>query len=106
MDPKVHPFENLKPYLYMEAGTPNLPIYMFKFGNEGILIELHLNDKINGPSCRFYKIAFSDEYNFELVSSYKDISRDTTDQLYETINKILESEVKARYGTSESRENS
>lgn len=87
--PLDHPFSEFNNYLYMESGTPKLPIYIWKKGNKGILVELHLNDKENGPRGRIFSMKFYDEYNFDLEKCLGDVIRPTLDELYSGLADII-----------------
>ena len=105
MLPPDHPFYKFKQYFYLESGNHNMPIYIFKFGEDGILIELFLNDKVNGPRGRLYKVKFNNEYDFNLVKSYKQIIRKTVEELYFSIANIINSEV-IKFNGTQSQQNS
>lgn len=91
--PLDHPFSQFNEFLYMESGTPKIPIYIWKKGNKGILLELYLNDHINGPRGRLFLMNFEDEYNFSIVKAMgQDISRPRLDELYKTMTDILNRE--------------
>ena len=67
---------------------------MEKKGNKGILLELYLNDHINGPRGRFFLMNFEDEYNFSIVKIMgQDISRPRLDELYNTLTDVLKKEL-------------
>lgn len=91
--PKDHPFSEFNEYYYMESGTPNMPIYLWKKGDRGILVELYLNDKENGPRGRIYSLKFDGEYNFDLDKSLKDILGITLDGLYLKMVKNIRQEI-------------
>lgn len=81
--PSDHPFAAFNDYFYLESGSKPMPIYIWKKGNEGVLVELYLNDFINGPRARVYSVLFDDEYYFELNKNIRNITRKATDDLLE-----------------------
>lgn len=102
MLPNDHPLAGYNNYFYLKSGTYSMPIYIFKFEKDGVLIELRLNDKQNGPSAKMYSLIFEDEYDFKIAKSMPTIQRRTEEELYTTLNNILNMEVIAHYGdTSE-----
>lgn len=92
--PNDHPFSQFNDYFYMESGTAHMPIYLWKKGDNGILIELYLNDKESGPRGRIYSLIFEDEYNFKLDRNIRNVLGENLDDLYSkmrtNINKELE----------------
>ena len=82
--PKDHPFAEFNEYYYLESGSikMRMPIYIWKKGDKGLLVELYLNDTINGPRARFYTLIFENEYVFDLDRNIREITRKTEDELY------------------------
>lgn len=82
--PIDHPFARFNEYLYMESGSQRLcmPIYIWKKGSKGILVELYLNDRINGPRARLYTLIFEDEYLFKLDRNIKNINNHSDEDFY------------------------
>ncbi len=80
--PNDHPFSIYNKNLYIDSGTWEMPIYIFKFGNKGVLVECHLNDTINGPHCRLYDVDFPDDYDFKLVRTFTELFASSTNDLF------------------------
>ena len=87
--PDTHPFSEFNRYFYLESGTINMPIYIFKFDDKGAMIQLHFYDKINGPHGRLYGMTFQDEYNFELSGKILDIEGSTENSVLKKISNLL-----------------
>jgi len=93
--PESHPFYVFNEYLYMESGTPKLPIYLWKKGNKGILVELHLNDKESGPRGKVYELSYDDEYYFELGKLLRNVvGYSNIDDLLNALAEIIQKELK------------
>lgn len=91
--PNDHPFAVFNEYFYMESGTPKMPIFLWKKGNKGILVELYLNDRENGPRGRIYSLKFDDEYYFNLDKALKNVTGGNLDDLYSLMIKNIRSEL-------------
>ena len=81
--PNDHPFAVFNEYYYMESGTSKMPIYLWKKGDKGILVELYMNDLISGPRGRIYSLNFDGDYYFNLDKNLRNIIGSTTDDLYD-----------------------
>ena len=85
--PDNHPFAIFNKNVYLVSGSVKMgmPIYIFRFDHLGILVEVHLNDKINGPHCRLYELKFGTRFDFDydIVKSFADIYHATIDGMYE-----------------------
>lgn len=82
--PSDHPFAEFNEYFYMESGSPKMrmPIYIWKKGNKGLLVELYLNDRESGPRARIYTLIFDDDYLFNLDRNVRNINKRNEDELY------------------------
>ena len=93
MLPLDHPFARFNRYFYLQSGTHKMPIYIFKFDEDGVLIEMHFDDKENGPRGRLYSLAFDGEYDFKITQKCSQLIRRTEGELYDTIGHVLDMEV-------------
>lgn len=92
--PDIHPFSIFNKYFYMESGTANMPIYLWKKDNKGLLVELYLNDKESGPRGRVYELLFSDEYNFDLNKQLRNVvGYNNLDDLYSAMVRCIQEEL-------------
>lgn len=66
-----------------------MPIYIWKKGNKGLLVELYLNDRESGPRARIYTLIFDDDYLFNLDRNVRNINKKTEDELYLTVAKSI-----------------
>ena len=95
MLPKENPLSKYNDFFYMESGMGNMPIYIFKFGQRGFLVEMHLNEKgANGQRAKVYSLIFNDEYDFQIDKQLKQVIRSTFDSLYEGICEIIDGALK------------
>ena len=99
MLPKDNPLSKFNEYFYLDSGTGKMPIYIFKFGNKGILFELHLNDKESGPRGKVFTVTFENDYDFKLNDAYKSFVRRTIPELYFEAYRLLELEAAKFNGT-------
>lgn len=85
--PKDHPFAEFNEYFYIESGSARMrmPIFVWKKENRGLLVELYLNDRENGPRARFYTLIFEDEYLFNLDRNIRNVTRNTEEELYSAV---------------------
>lgn len=91
--PEFHPFAVFNEYYYMESGTSQMPIYLWKKGDKGILVELYLNDKESGPRGRIYSLKFSGEYYFDLDKHLNSVFGSNLDDLYSKMVKAIQKEI-------------
>ena len=92
--PKDHPLALFNDFFYLESGMGNMPIYIFRFGERGILIELHLNEKGSDPREKLYSLKFENDYDFKIDRLIKTVIRGSFDSLYDGIKEILAGEVR------------
>lgn len=92
--PKDHPLAGFNDYFYLESGMGNMPIYIFKFGEKGILVELHLNEKGSDPRARLYSLDFENDYDFKIHGLLKTVIEGNFDKLYNGIVEALNEEVR------------
>lgn len=92
--PKDHPLALFNDFFYLESGMGNMPIYIFRFGERGILIELHLNEKGSDPRAKLYSLKFDNEYDFKIDRLIKTVVRESFDSLYDGIKEILAGEAR------------
>lgn len=92
--PKDHPLALFNDFFYLESGMGNMPIYIFRFGERGILIELHLNEKGSDPRAKLYSLKFENDYDFKIDRLIKTVIRGSFDSLYDGIKEILAGEVR------------
>ena len=94
--PKDHPFSEFNEWFYLESGSPfiRMPIYIWKKGSNGILVEMYLNDRENGPNARVYSLLFGTEYDFNLGKTlHNRIIRKTDDELYSAVYEVVKEEL-------------
>ena len=87
--PDTHPFSEFNRYFYLESGSVNMPIYIFKFDNKGAMIQLHFYDRMNGPHGRIYGMSFQDDYNFELTGKCREFEGETESLILEKMSRML-----------------
>ena len=95
--PNDHPLSEFNKYLYLDSGdsgaAKNMPIYIFKKDNIGVLVELHIPSrefrKVNTPKATLFKVDFINDYDWKLGKKTIVFEEATIDQLNKRIAKYL-----------------
>lgn len=86
-----HPFYHFNKYLYLKSGNHKMPVYLFKDGMRGILVEIVMpNNQINLPKATLYFVRFRDEYYWDLGKKIRTIENADSDYVYQTVAHKLE----------------
>lgn len=94
MLPNDHPLAQFNKYLYLESGTPQMPIYIYKFTETyGVMIGLILNDKVGGFRAKLYPLTFVSDMDWKFRDGYRQIEGSSYHDLFQTIRLKLEIEV-------------
>lgn len=89
--PEYHPFSQFNDCIYLESGSSgSMPIYIFRFGERGALVELNINDRLNGPHARVFNVTFNGDYYFDLTGKSKDIWDNNPDYVMNSVVEMLE----------------
>ncbi len=95
--PDDHPLKKFEKYYYLESGTRNIQVYIFRFTqNRGVIVWFVINDKDNGPHASICELIFTDDYNFNLIGKAKDIYNASFDNVVKQIVYVMEAIL---YGT-------
>jgi len=92
-----HPLSEFNQYLYLDSGDSgvanNMPIYIFRKGDFGILVEMHIPSpdfrKINTPKATIFRVDFVNDYDWKLGKKTIIFEEPTIDALNKRVAKYL-----------------
>ena len=90
--PEDHPLSEFNDYLYLESGTYEMPIYIFKKDNVGILAHYYLpKNKVNIPRVTVYLVNFFNDYDWVLDRKTRVIENQNILELNDTLANYIRS---------------